>query len=69
MTRIVGNRDRDEFEPDPVLAHRRGLVLDAMLAGARPPRPKGVTRGTHAALNKLDDEAAVAQARRLNSRR
>lgn len=66
MTRIVGNRDRNEFEPDPVLAHRRGLVLDAMLAGARLKRPKGVTRGTHEALNKLDDEASLAQARRLN---
>jgi len=66
MTRIVGNRDRNEFEPDPVLAHRRGLALDAMLAGARPPRPRGVVRGTHALLNRLDDQQSLAAARQLN---
>lgn len=51
--RIVGNQNRSEFEPDPVKAYRRGLVLDAMMRGTLPPYPRGVTRGTHEYFNRI----------------
>lgn len=68
MTRIVGNRDRTEFEPDPVEALRRGKVLDAMLRGAIPPHPRGVYRLTHRAMNEMDDRRMLQAARRINVR-
>ena len=69
MTRTVGNQDRCEFILDPAQALRRGRVLDAMLAAARPPKPCGVTRATHRAMNAADDQREVEIARRLNDRR
>jgi len=66
MVRIVGNRNRSEFEPDPVEAHRRGRQLDAMLKGAAPRPAVAVIRATHRVLNELDDQRAVEAARRLN---
>lgn len=66
MTRTVGQRDRSELILDPAEALRRGRVLDAMLACARVPRPRGVTRATHHAMNQFDDALALQAARRLN---
>ena len=66
MTRIVGHQDRSEIVLDPVEAWHRGRVLDQMLAGALPPRPRGVCRGTHADFDKLDESRRIAAARRLN---
>ncbi len=64
--RIVGTRNRSEFEPDPVLAYRRGKALDAMLRTAAPKVARGVTRGSHAHFNRLDDERRMRIARVLN---
>jgi hypothetical protein len=47
MTRIVGNQNRTEFILDPVEAWHRGRVLDQMLAAARTPVERGVTRAPH----------------------
>ena len=69
MTRTVGPRDRSEWILDPAEALRRGRVLDAMLAGARLPRPRGVMRVTHQAMNQADDALALQAARRLNPAR
>lgn len=69
MTRTVGTRDRSEWTLDPVEALRRGRVLDAMLAGARVQRPRGVTRATHEAMNRIDDALQLQAARRLNPAR
>lgn len=69
MTRIVGKDDRTEFEPDPVEALRRGRALDAMLAAGMPPRPRGVARATHRAMNEMDDLRALEVARRVNAGR
>lgn len=66
MARQVGNQPRDEYVLDPAEALRRGRRLDAMLAAALPARPRGVTRATHATMNRLDDERQLAIARRLN---
>jgi hypothetical protein len=66
MTRTVGPRDRSELILDPAEALRRGRVLDVMLACARLPGPRGVTRATHPAMNQLDDALALQAARRLN---
>jgi hypothetical protein len=66
MTRTVGARDRSEWILDPAEALRRGRVLDAMLALARPPRPHRVTRATHSVMNQLDDALQLQAARLLN---
>ena len=66
MTRIVGTRERSEIILDPVEAWHRGRILDRMLAQASPPHPRGVFRGTHAELEKLDAERRLETARRLN---
>ena len=66
MVRTVGSQDRSEFILDPVEAWRRGRILDAMLARALPPRPRGVIRGTHADFDRLDDARRIEVARRLN---
>ena len=66
MSRTVGHRDRSEWIPDPAEALRRGRALDAMLCGARLPRPRGVTRATHDAMNEFDDAWQLQAARRLN---
>lgn len=65
--RIVGSRNRSEFEPDPVLAYRRGKALDAMLRTAAPKVASGVTRGSHAYFNRVDDERQMQIARVLNT--
>ena len=69
MTRTVGRQDRTELILDPAEALRRGRVLDAMLAGLLPPRPRGVTRATHQAMNQADDARQLEVARRLNGPR
>jgi len=66
MTRTVGNQDRSEFILDPAQALRRGRVLDTMLSAARVPRPRGVTRASHRAMNAMDDQYQLESARRLN---
>lgn len=66
MTRIVGRQNRTEFILDPVEAWHRGRQLDLMLAQSQPARPRGVTRGTHAAFERLDEARSVEAARRLN---
>jgi len=66
MTRIVGRQDRSEFILDPVEAWHRGRQLDLMLAQSLPARARGVTRGTHAEFNRLDEARGVEAARRLN---
>ena len=65
--RTVGTQNRSEIELDPVCAYRRGRALDRMLRGAAPPRPRGVTRGTHEYFNRVDAERQVQIARRLNA--
>ena len=67
MTRIVGKLDRSEFILDPVEAWHRGRALDRMLAGALPPHPRGVFRGTHAEFERRDALRCVDIARRLNA--
>lgn len=69
MTRTVGRQDRTELILDPAEALRRGRVLDAMLAATRVPRPQGVTRATHRAMNQADDARQLEMARRLNAPR
>ena len=64
--RIVGDQNRCEIELDPVKAHRRGLLLDAMMRGTMPPVVRGVTRGTHAYFNRVDAARQVEAARALN---
>ncbi len=64
--RIVGKKNRDEIELDPVQAFRRGQVLDAMLRSALPPIKRGVYRGTHAEFNRIDAERMVGIACRVN---
>lgn len=66
--RVVGAKDRSEIELDPGEAHRRGLVLDAMLKSAAAERVRGVFRGTHAHFNRLDEARQVLLARALNVR-
>ena len=65
--RILGV-DRTEIELDPTAAFRRGRKLDAMFAAANVPRPRGVTRATHARFAQLDDARMVATAKRLGAR-
>ena len=67
--RIVGNEHRSEFTLDPGLALRTGRQLDAMLASAPVPGPRGVTRATHPAMNKTDDQYQLEASRLLNPRR
>lgn len=66
MTRIVGDSNRSEFIRDPVEALRRGRILDAMLVSADIPRPHGIARATHKAMNQMDDQRQLEVARRLN---
>jgi len=66
MTRTVGRQNRSEFVLDPVEAWHRGRHLDRMLARAQTARPRGVTRGTHAAFERLDEARRIEVARRLN---
>lgn len=69
MTRTVGQQDRSELIRDPAEALRRGRMLDAMLGALRVPRPRGVTRATHRAMNLADDARQLDMARRLNGAR
>ena len=67
MTRIVGSKNRTEFILDPVEAWHSGRALDQMLAAARVPVERGVTRAPHHVFNAIDDARQLEQARRLNS--
>jgi hypothetical protein len=67
MRAIGPNRDRGEFELDPVQAYRRGRALDAMLRSARPPIERGVRRGTAARFEAEDEARARLAARRINA--
>ena len=64
--RVVGHRNRSEIELHPVKAFQRARALDAMLRGALPGVPRGVTRGTHEYFNRLDAARQAAAARKLN---
>ena len=66
MTRTAGTQDRSEFILDPAEAWRRGRMLDRMLAQAVLPHPRGVFRGTHAELDRLDAARRLETARLLN---
>ena len=65
--RIVGNQIRSEIELDPVMAYRRARQLDLMLRAAIPARPAGITRGSHAYFQRLDEARMIEIARRVNS--
>ena len=69
MTRIVGQRNRSEFNLHPAEALRQGRIVDAMLAASQPRRMQGILRGTHRELNALDDLRQVETARLLNGKR
>ena len=64
--KTIGNLSRDEIVLDPLEALRRGAVLDQMLSAALPPVPHGVTRGTHAMFQALDEQRMVSIAKKLN---
>lgn len=66
MTRIVGGQNRSEFILDPVEAWHRSRPLDRMLAQTQAARPRGVSRGTHDAFERLDEARRIEAARRLN---
>ena len=66
MTRIVGRQNRSEFILDPVEAWHRGRRLDRMLSQTQAAHPRGVSRGTHAAFQRLDEARRIEAARRLN---
>lgn len=65
--RVVGKLNRSEFELDPAEALRRGAEIDRKMALMLPPHPRGVSRGTHAFFNRMDDERSLAMARRVSS--
>ena len=67
IMRIVGTQNRSEIELDPVKAYRRGRELDALLPRTAPPVVRGVTRGSHAHCNRIDDERQRQIARALNA--
>lgn len=65
--RVVGpNRNHTEFELDPVMAYRRGRVLDAMLRSALSPVKRGVFRGTFADFARQDEARMREAARKIN---
>jgi hypothetical protein len=66
--RIVGDKNRNEIELDPVKAWERGNELDALLRSTLAPYPRGVWRLTHAQMNQMDLERQVAQFARVNHR-
>jgi hypothetical protein len=66
--RIVGHLNRSAFEPDPREAWRRARLLDTWLGAARPPRPRGVIRATHATMARLDEARMLEAARAINRR-
>jgi len=66
MTKTVGRQNRSEFILDPVEAWHRGRRLDQMLAQTQAARPRGVSRGTHAAFERIDEARRIETARRLN---
>jgi hypothetical protein len=65
--RVIGpNRDRTEFELDPIQAYRRGRALDAMLRTALPAVKRGVYRGSFADFARQDEARMREAARKLN---
>lgn len=65
----VGKLDRTEIELDPLLAWRRGRVLDAMLRTAMPAPPHGVQRGSFDKFDRQDEQRRTEAARRVASAR
>ena len=65
--RIVGQKNRPEFELDPVEAYRRARALDQLLRHANTSIRRGVFRGTHEYFNRLDALRQVRVARLLNA--
>ena len=64
--KIVGAKNRDEFELDPQKAYLRGRELDAMYKSTLPPYPRGVWRLTHEKMNEMDLARQVEQFKRIN---
>ena len=64
--KTIGNLPRDEIVIDPAEALRRGRLLDQMLKSARISIPLGVTRGTHAMFQALDEQRMIVIAKKLN---
>jgi len=54
MARVVGTQNRSPYILDPVEALRAGERVDALLASAAIPRPRGVMRATHRRFNEID---------------
>ena len=65
--RVVGTKNRSEFELDPALALKRGRLLDELLHSSAAPVARGVTRGTHAYFNRIDAQRQAQAARKLNA--
>jgi hypothetical protein len=65
--KIVGKKNRDEFELDPEKAWKRGMALDNLLRSTTAPYPRGVWRLTHAQMNQMDLERQTAQFNRINN--
>ncbi len=63
--RTVGKLDRTEIELDPLVAWRRGRVLDAMLRTAMPAPPRGVQRGSFDKFDRQDEQRRTEAARRV----
>ncbi len=64
--KVVGSKNRDEIELDPLKAWRRGAELDKLLLSTSVPHPRGVWRQSHKAMNDMDFARQVAIAARLN---
>jgi Zn-finger nucleic acid-binding protein len=65
--KIVGTKDRTEFELNPQKAWLRGMELDKLLRSSSLPHPRGVWRMTHQKMNEMDFERQLLQASKLNA--
>ncbi len=66
--KIVGTKNRDEIELNPLKAWQRGAELDNLLRIASDPHPRGVWRLTHDQMNAMDFARQVAQSAKINKR-
>lgn len=64
--RIVGTSDRHEIELNPQQAWRHARLADEMFVAIHTPYPHGVTRATHAELQRRDTARVLQIARRFN---